>query len=113
MADARGRAGMSVNDPKSWHIGLGTIQRCNQLTTATSRTGLYDSGVFTALEVYNSGRTECLQLRVLREGSNCLGLCLDLTWQSTHTTFTTVPIIIGLVLPGNRRRLGTSNPGRH
>jgi hypothetical protein len=108
---------MSVNDsdPKSWHIGLGTIQRCNQLTTATSRTGLYDSGVFTALEVYNSGRTECLQLRVLREGSNCLVLCLDLTWQSqaTHTTFTTVPITIGLVLPVNHRRLGTRNPGRH
>ncbi len=44
-------------DTKSWHIGLGTTQRCNKLTRATSRRGLYNSGVpvFTTLEVYNPG----------------------------------------------------------
>ncbi len=37
----------------NWHIGA--TQRCNKLTRATSRTGLYKSGVFTTLEVNNSG----------------------------------------------------------
>ena len=38
---------------RAWHIG--TIQRCNKLTSATSRTGLSNSAVSTTLEVYNSG----------------------------------------------------------
>ena len=46
-------------DTKSWHrdIGLGSTQRCNKLTRATSRTGPYNSGVLTTLEleVYNPG----------------------------------------------------------
>ena len=43
-----------VKGTKSWHIG--TTQRCNKLTSATSRTGPHNSGVFsTTLEVYNSG----------------------------------------------------------
>ena len=45
--------GCWLKDTKSWHVG--TTQRCNKLTSATSRTGLYHSGVFTTLEVSNSG----------------------------------------------------------